>query len=105
MNTEQPKPTNEAAGGASDVQRVVGRDWNPARELGYPDFNERGHAIAAGPFNCPECGSQLFGTALGGREKPDYGYCHGNGCNFKWNRDDDRKYFAVTPNNQDQPRR
>lgn len=97
MTTDTPQPTNEAAGGASDVERVVGhRNWNPARELGYPEFNERGHALAAGPFTCPECGSHLFGTAIGCGERPDYGHCNGQGCRFKWNRDDDRKYFAVT---------
>ena len=33
MQTEQPQLTNEAAGGASDVERVVMRDVTPAEAM------------------------------------------------------------------------
>lgn len=73
--------------------------FNPARALGYPDFNEDGHALAAGPFKCPECGGWTFGSSIGKMGKAEKGYCHdahGIGCRFQWYRADDRKYFAAT---------
>jgi hypothetical protein len=40
-------------------------------------------------FVCPRCGSSAFGTSFPENE----GCCHGDGCRFTWNRDDDWKYF------------
>src|SRR5574343_1617726 len=94
MNNE-PLP----AQGPVDVNVRPSR-FNPARALGYPDFNEDGHALAAGPFKCPDCGGWTFGSSIGTNGKAEKGYCHdstGVGCRFKWHRADNRKYFAATP--------
>lgn len=83
----------------ADLQRT--RSFNPARLLGYPDFIEDGHALAAGPFKCPQCGGWTFGSSLGKDLKAEKGYCldaFGTGCRFQWDRADDRKYFAASPN-------
>lgn len=80
---------------------VNGRpEFNPARILGYPDFNGDGHALAAGPFKCPECGGWTFSSSIGNTGKGEKGYCNDAfdvGCRFQWERSDDRKYFAGSP--------
>ena len=94
----------EHADSASPLDITVRQGFNPAKELGYPDFNEDGHALAAGPFKCPECGGFTFGSSINSDRKADKGFCHdayGVGCRFQWNRDDDRKYFA--PSHTDKP--
>ena len=90
--------TTPIAQGPVDVNVRPSR-FNPAKELGYPDFNEDGHALAAGPFKCPQCGGWTFGSSIWKGGKAEKGYCHdahGTGCRFQWDRADDRKYFAVT---------
>jgi hypothetical protein len=58
MNTEQPQPTNEAACGASDVERAV-----RPKTRGYTERR----AIDAGMHyseeqHCPECGCPWYGN-------------------------------------------
>ena len=89
--------TTPIAQGPVDVN--VRPEFNPARILNYPDFNEDGHALAAGPFKCPKCGGWTFGSSISEELKAEKGYCHdayGVGCRFQWNRNDDRKYFAAS---------
>ena len=37
-------------------------------------------------FQCPNCGSSHFGTSNPHIWEAARGNCHGQGCNFNWNR-------------------
>lgn len=47
-------------------------------------------------FKCPKCNSSYFGTNIGTNIGANTGRCHGDKCDFTWNRDDDGEYFFST---------
>lgn len=41
-------------------------------------------------FYCPRCGSSKFGSDLNAGKR----FCHGGGCQFSWNTEDDYGHFV-----------